>query len=712
LVSTRRIPQIGKGALPPPNAMPSYTQANRPVRIATPLGEDVLLFRKMTGVERLGRPFQYDLILLSENHDLDYKDIIGKNITISVDKADKEPRFFNGFISRFAQTHYERRLAEYRATMVPWNWFLSHSSDCRIFQGRTIPEIIQQVFKDHGFSDVKDRLHGTYKSREYCVQYRETAFDFVTRLMEQEGIYYFFKHENGKHTLVLCDTAGSHLEFPGYEDLRFVLGSTPENSSECLWSWVEQHEVQSGGFAVRDFDFKKPKRSAEGATFLDRSHAGSQFERFEYLGELDGDCDPDRYSRIRLEQLQAGHIIYTGEGDPRGVCAGVRFTLRGHPRQDLQKEYLTVATEFRIESNPFETAEEADNNFVYEAKLTAIPSAEPYRSPAITARPCVQGPQTAIVVGPSGEEIYTDKYGRVKVQFHWDRYGKADENSSCWVRVAQVWAGKKWGSIYTPRIGQEVMIEFLEGDPDRPIVTGRVYNEASLPPYELPAHKTVSTNKSSTSKGGAGFNEIRFEDEKGEEQIFIHGEKNQDIRIKNDVFEWVGHDRHLVVKHDQAEQVENDRHEKIMRDHVEEIGRDHHLAVKGKEAIKITGSKSITVEDDVIEVFKKNQSTQITKNLYVKAENIVLEATKNLTIHVGDSYIAIESGGIKISTQGEIVLEALKNITAKATQDVKIEATANAAMKGTAGLKLESPAPAELSSSAILTIKGSLVKIN
>ncbi len=692
--------------------MPNYTQANRPVRIATPLGEDVLLFRKMAGVERLGRPFQYDLVLLSEKHDIDYKDIIGQNVTVAVDKGDKEPRCFNGFISRFAQTNYERRLAEYRATMVPWLWFLSRSADCRIFQGLSVPEIITQVFKDHGFSDVRDRLHETYKPRDYCVQYRESAFDFVSRLMEQEGIYYFFKHENGKHTLVLCDTAGSHLEFPGYEDLHFVLGKETPNSSESLWSWVEQHEVQPGGYAIRDFDFKNPKRTTVGVTFHDRAHSGSQFERFDYLGELDTDCDSDRYSRIRLEQLQSGHTVYTGEGDPRGVCSGVRFTLRGHPRQDLQKEYLTVATEFRIESDPFETAEEANNNFIYEAKLTAIPSSEPFRTPATTPKPGIQGPQTAMVVGPSGEEIYTDKYGRVKVQFHWDRYGKANENSSCWVRVAQVWAGKKWGAVYTPRVGHEVVIDFLEGDPDRPLITGRVYNEANLPPYDLPANKTISTNKSSTSKGGAGFNEIRFEDLKDSEQIFIHGEKNIDIRVKNDTYELVEHDRHLIIKNDQVEQVGNDHQEQIKRDHVEEIGRDHHLAVKGKEALKVTGSHSLTVEDDVIEVFKKNQSTTITKDLYIKAENIVLEATKNITINVGDSYIAIESDGIKVATKGEIVFEAMKNITQKANQNVTIEATSNASMKGTAGLKLESPAPAELSSSAVLTLKGSLVKIN
>jgi type VI secretion system secreted protein VgrG len=692
--------------------MPDYKQGRRPVRISTPVGEDALLFRKLVGREELGRPFQYEVTLLSEQHEIAYKDIIGKNVTIGVDKGDDQPRFFNAFVSRFAQTNYERRLVEYRATLVPWLWFLTRSADCRIFQAMTIPEILIQVFKDHGFSEVQNRLHNEYRTRDYCVQYRETAFNFVSRLMEQEGIYYFFKHENGKHTLVLCDTIGSHLEFPGYETLHFLMGKDTPTSRETIWDWVEQHEVQPGGYSVRNYDFKNPRKDSLASTFLDRGHAASAFEQFDYLGELDGDCDAERYSRLRSEQLQVGHALYTGEGDARGVCPGVRFTLKGHPRKDFEQEYLTVGAQFRIESDPFETAQEANNNFIYEASFSAIPSAEAFRCQSTASRPIIQGPQTAVVVGPSGEEIHTDKYGRVKVHFHWDRYGKADENSSCWVRVAQVWAGKKWGSVYTPRIGQEVMVEFLEGDPDRPIITGRVYNEVAMPPYDLPANKTISTTKSNSSKGGKGFNEIRFEDKKDSEQIFIHGEKNIDIRVKNDVYELVEHDRHLIIKNDQVEQVGNDRQEKIKRDHVEEIGRDHHLAVKGKEAIKVTGSHSETVEDDVIEVFKKNQSTQVTKDLYIKAENIVIEATKNITINVGDSFIAIESGGVKVGTNGDIILEAKGSITQKATQDVKIEATVNASMKGTAGLKLESPAPAELSSSAILTLKGSLVKIN
>lgn len=647
---------------------PTYKQANRPVRISTPLEEDVLLLRSMTGVEKLGRLFEYELVLLSEKHDVDYKEIIGKNVTVSVDKGDKDnPRYFNGIISRFGQANYEKRLVEYRAKMVPWLWLLSRSADCRIFQTMSVPDILKQIFTDHGFSDVIFRLHGTYKPWEYCVQYRESTFDFVSRLMEQEGIYYFFKHENGKHTLVLCDTPGSHLEFKGYEELKFRLPTKEPLPYESLWSWVEHHEVQPGGFLVKDFDFKKPRRTTVSSAILDRSHAGSQFERFDYLGEMDAECDGERYSKLRLEEWQASHELYTGEGDARGVCTGVRFTLRGHPRKDFEKEYLTVGTEFKIESDPFETVQEAKDEFVYEAKLTAIPVSEQFRSPRMTSKPLIQGPQTAMVVGIKGEEIHTDKYGRVKVQFHWDRYGKADENSSCWVRVAQVWAGKQWGAIYTPRVGQEVIIEFLEGDPDRPIVTGRVYNEVAMPPHDLPDNKTISTLKSNSSKGGQGFNEIRFEDNKGKEQLFFHAEKDQEIRVKNDVHEWIGNDQHLSVKKDQFIQIEGKANQKIKGNSLSEIEGDlgekvkgaHHAQIEGVDHLIIKGDHCVQVDGDVSQKYGKNLN-------HKTAQKISLESGQDAHIKAGTTY-AVEAGTtIHIKGGTTVVIEGGTQLSLKA----------------------------------------------
>jgi type VI secretion system secreted protein VgrG len=329
----------------------------------------------------------------------------------------------------------------------------------------------------------------------------------------------------------------------------------------------------------------------------------------------------------------------------------------------------------------------------------------------LTPKPLIQGPQTAMVVGTSGEEIYTDEYGRVKVQFPWDRYGKGDENSSCWVRVSQLWAGKKWGAMHIPRTGQEVIVEFLEGDPDRPIVTGRVYNGEAMPPYKLPDEKTKSTSKSNSSKGGGGFNEIRFEDKKGSEQIFFHAEKDQHFRVKNDCLEWIGNNRHLVVTKDQLEHIQNNRNEKVDADHKETIGKDRHLNVTGKEAVAIGGSKSLTVTGDVIEVFKGNHSEQVTSDYYLKADNVVIEGTTNVTVKVGQSYIAIESGGISIGTSGTIQLQDSSGLT--------IQSGASATIKSTGAMSVQSQATAEfkspettLSGDTMTTIKGGVVKIN
>jgi len=324
----------------------------------------------------------------------------------------------------------------------------------------------------------------------------------------------------------------------------------------------------------------------------------------------------------------------------------------------------------------------------------------------------VQGVQTAAVVGPKGEEIHTDEYGRVKVQFHWDRYGEANENSSCWIRVAQVWAGKGWGSIHTPRIGQEVLVDFLEGDPDQPIITGRVYNKDNMPPYELPANKTISGTKSNSSKGGEGFNELRFEDKKGEEQVFVHAEKNMDIRVKNDRFENIDKDRHLTVKNDKFELVENNRSEEVKADHSEKIGKDRHLAVEGKEAKKVTQTLSLTVDGDVSEVFKANHSMQVTDDCYIKGTNICIEATDNITLVVGGSSISIESGGIRIETSGKVEIDAGSSLDTASGANTTIEAGANLTAKASANAKLEGGAMVDVKAGAMANIKGSLVNIN
>ena len=420
---------------------------------------------------------------------------------------------------------------------------------------------------------------------------------------------------------------------------------------------------------------------------MDREHAAANFEIYDYPGEYVESNDGEEYAKKRIEELQAQYEVVLANSDARGVCTGCTFTLANHPREDQNRQYLITSANFNIKAGEFYSGGQTGGEGFYSCSFTAIDATQPFRSPRITPKPSIPGPQTAMVVGPSGEEIYTDEYGRVKVKFHWDRYSKADENSSCWIRVAQVWAGKNWGAMYIPRIGQEVIIEFLEGDPDQPIITGRVYNDQAKPPYVPKTNPTISTLKSNSSKGGGGFNEIRFEDKKGDEQIFIHAEKNLDVRVKNDLFETVVNNRHLHVEKDKIEYVENNRNELVDADHKEEIGKDRHLNVKGKEAKEITGSMSLTVKGDVIEVFKSNHSEQTTQDYYLKAQNVVIEGLQNITLSVGGSYIAIEPAGIEIKTSGQLKIEG-------ATVDVK----------GSAKTSIEGGAMTE--------VKGGIVKIN
>jgi type VI secretion system secreted protein VgrG len=621
----------------------AYTQENRRIGIATPLETDVLLLSGFQGDEGISRLFRFDLELLSENESVDFNALVGKNVTFWIVLADGSERYINGQVSRFSQGARDANFTSYHAEVVPWLWFLTRTADCRIFQKKKTPEIIQQIFTDFGFQDYSLRLYGTFAEREYCVQYRETAFNFISRLMEEEGIFYFFEHENGKHTLVLADSPTVHQPCPQQANVRYEKSSGAWQEDDVVLEWRLQQELRPGKYALTDYDFENP------ATDLGVNVAGkSTYELYDYPGEYTKRVDGDNRVRIRLQETESPCIVGYGSSDCRVFASGYKFNLTEHYRGSQNQAYvLTSVHHVANQGGDFRSG--SDEDFHYRNTFECIPASTPFRPIRLTPEPVIQGAQTAVVVGPAGEEIFTDKYGRVKVQFHWDRDGKLDENSSCWIRVAQVWAGKKWGSIYTPRIGQEVIVDFLEGDPDKPIITGRVYNAEQMPPYALPDEKTKSTIKSYSSKGGGGFNEIRFEDKKGDEQIFVHGEKDLEIRVKNDRKEWIGEDRHLIVVRDKLEKIERDEHSNVARDRIEKLGRDHNLEVAGKEAIKIGGSHSLTVQGDVIEQFQGNQSTQVTQALYIKGMNVVIEGATELTIKVGGNFIDINPGGVFIT---------------------------------------------------------------
>jgi len=461
--------------------------------------------------------------------------------------------------------------------------------------------------------------------------------------MEQEGIYYFFKHENGKHSLVLADSASAHEPYPEFEQIKYHPADKGTTTEECISDWIVETHLQPCSFALNDFDFKNPKGDLQARTKVNRGHTAADFEIYDYPGEYTETSHGEEYTKKRIEELQAQYEVATASSDSRGICAGFTFNLTGHPRDDQADEYLITSANYTIQGDDIFATSNASSDRIFSCSFKAIRKSQPFRSPRTTPKPMVSGPQTAIVVGPLGEEIYTDEYGRVKVKFHWDRYSEADENSSCWIRVAQVWAGKNWGAIYTPRIGQEIIVEFLEGDPDKPIITGRVYNNQAMPPYDPKKKPTMSTLKSNSSKGGGGFNEIRFEDKKGSEQIFIHGEKNLDIRIKKDAKELIIQDRHLIVK----------------RDQIEEVDGDKHLTVKGDQNEKIDGTVSLDAGMDLQQKAGMKHALEAGMDVHIKGGmNVVIEAGMKLSLKAGANFIDIGPSGVAISGMPTVMINS------------------------------------------------------
>jgi len=681
-------------------AVEARTGKNRLIAINTPLGEDKLLLKGIQMTEELGRPFSAQLDLRSEEAGIVFEDIIAQNVTVRIFQTDGKTRYINGWISRFIQegTPSQGRANRYRAEMVPWLWFLTRSSDCRIFQDKKIPDIIKEVFRDHGFADFEDCLTGSYVAKEYVVQYRETAFNFVSRLMEEEGIYYFFRHEDGKHTLVMADAPSAHEVVEGYENVPYVQQEKSSAGRERVWEWMIEKHAPSVKFQQTDFDFKAPKKNLLTNKEFDPGFQPAYLaELFDYPCNYTEKAEGERYAGLRTDELASQYEICRARGDARGLVVGAKFKLTEFPREDQERDYIVTSAFYHAETDEYGSGKSGGGQ-MYECGFSAIDATTPYRTPRTTPKPLISGPQTAIVTGPAGEEINTDEFGRIKVHFHWDRWDAADEKSSCWIRVAQMWAGKAWGGMFVPRIGQEVIVEFLEADPDRPIVTGRVYNGECKVPYALPDNKTMSTVKSNSSKGGGGFNELRFEDKAGSEQVFVHAEKQLDIRVKADRYETIGHDRHLVVENDKFEHIKANRHEVVDACHKETIKVDRNLAVLGKEAVEITGSKSLTVTDDVIEVFKANQSTQVTGDVYIKAENIILEAGTNITLKVGSSsWLAIEASSIDTKTKNQTHTTETKFLV---DSKLQFEIKATATGKITTGLSLKA------STMGMLTLEG------
>jgi type VI secretion system secreted protein VgrG len=636
------------------------TQESRSFELKTPLGKDVLLLRQMSGTEALSQPFLWDLDLLSEKGDINPDELLGQKVSVSCTLPNGKQRFFHGYVTEFSQGGWLQRYYRYRATVRPWYWLLTRTADCRIYQALTVPQIFEEVVKQYGFTDYELRLSGSYQPREYCVQYRESDFNFLSRLLEHEGIYFFFEHTASKHTLVLVDDPGKHQTFEGYETVPYYApgGKDPLRKRDHLESWAYTRTVLPGSFATSDFDFEKPRKSLAGSATIAREHQQSTYEVFDYPGELPqlDSQQSDRMANVRIQELQASYMVANGHGNAAGLATGLRFTLDKYPRKDLNIAYVITQATYTLTADAYEPGA-AQEESTFEVAIEAIDARTHFRPARRTRKPMIHGAQTAMVVGPAGEEIYTDKYGRVKVQFHWDRYGKQDEQSSCWVRVAQLWAGKNWGMIHIPRIGQEVIVSFLEGDPDRPIITGRVYNGDAMPPYGLPDNATQSGIKSRSSKGGAdaNFNEIRFEDLKGSEQLYIHAEKNQDGVVENDETHSVGHDRSKTIVNDEITKVGNDR--------TETVGHNESISIGVSRSEQVGANEDIRIGANRTEAVGANESISIAANRSIKVgANEIASVALLRTHNVGINEL------INVGAAQEVNVGAAQTITVGAAQ--------------------------------------------
>ncbi|RWB01530.1 MAG: type VI secretion system tip protein VgrG [Mesorhizobium sp.] len=561
--------------------------------VQTPVGADLLTFTHLVGRDEISRCLAYTVGFVSSSPEIDPLKMLGGAVSIEGESDPK--RWFSGLVSEFRLTRIEDRLAYYEAVIRPWLWFLGNTTDCRIFQNMSVIEIVEEVFSKYSTAKFEKRLQGSYPPREYCVQYDESDLDFVQRLLEHEGILYFFEHDEGKHTLVLADAMSKLKPAPGYEKVPYHFeGQGSRRDVEYITEWIPGSSVRPGAYVHTDYDFEKPGADLMAKSAQPFSHKLAAGENYRQPGAHLDVGRGDSLAAIRREEIQAVHQRIAAVGTVRGLYSGCTFKLDGFPREDQNQEYLVVSAEYRLFDPGYRALADVESEN-FKVILGVAPTALAYRPPRVTTRPIMRGPQTATVVGPSGEEIFTDKYARVKVQFHWDRLGKKDQNSSCFVRVSQTWAGSGWGFIQIPRIGQEVIVDFIEGDPDLPIITGRVYNASQMPPYGLPGNATQSGWKSDSSKGGGGYNELMFEDKAGSELVNFQAQKDHNLLIKNDRTKLVQHDQSDRIDHDAKHSVGHNLDEDVGNNKTVKVGVDQTTDIGNNDTETVGVNRSLTV---------------------------------------------------------------------------------------------------------------------
>lgn len=507
------------------------TQEGRIARLTTPLGPNALVLTQLQVSEGLSELFEVSVDALSETEDVNFDQLLGQACTVTFDHYLGAKRSFNGVLTGAEWHGQHDKVHAYRLTLRPWLWLLGKTADCRIFHKKTVLDIIRKVFSDRGFQDFRSATTQSYPQIEYCVQYRESDLNFVLRLMEEFGIYYFFEHSDGRHMLVLADAKSSHKPVENLANLIYE----PHNAGgrqdrQSITFWVSGRMLRSGKVTLNDYNFETPTANMLAQKPMPEGHTHDALESYDYPGRFPVLSEGEDLARARIEADRATDRRRSGSGRAASLLPGGLVKLTEHPRGSENIEYLVVRCKHTFRTEKYRSGGAvASDSEPYSGAYEFLPSDRRFRAPVTTRKPIVHGPQTAVVTGEKGEEIDVDKYGRILVRFHWDR----DKGQSCRVRVAQTWSGKSWGGQIIPRIGQEVVVEFLEGDPDRPLVTGTVYNADNMPPYVLPDNKTMAGIKSNSTKGGGGYNEFVFEDKKGSENIRMHAQKDHEVVIRN-----------------------------------------------------------------------------------------------------------------------------------------------------------------------------------
>jgi type VI secretion system secreted protein VgrG len=645
---------------------------------------------RFTGSEAISSPYEFHIDVVARH--IEVSELVGREATLKVVGTD-EPRHIHGLILRAEYTGEQRPRAMYRITLVPTLYTLLLRTNCRIFQQLSTPEILKRVLEEGGLDRRKVRfeLSGSYAPRDYCVQYRESDLHFIARLMEEEGIFYYFEHERRRHTLVLSDSAAGAPRMPGGAELPFHAAHGMVRDEEHVGLFRMSEEIRPNQVVLREFNLHRPDESLEV-----NSHAAGQgtYELYDYPGEYQDPQLGRRLAKNELEAAQATRRVGRGTGDSPRLSPGFAFTLAGHPRVELDGEYRVLRVHHSGEQ-PGTIDHTAEQALVYRNEFTCIPATVPYRPPRVTPRPTMRGVQTATVVGPAGEEIHVDEFGRVKVLFHWDRANKADETASCWVRVSQAWAGNGYGAMFIPRVGHEVIVDFIEGDPDRPIITGRVYHGLNQTPYPLPDEKTKSTIRSETYNGG-GFNELRFEDATGKEQVFLHAQRDLDLTVRNDRRDTAGHDEHQKVGNDRLAQVVQDEHRTVGRDSMTKIGGQAHAEVVGASTTKIGGavSASLGASVDVAVTGATKVTVQQAVDLRIAgAERVSIGGDQH--VHTAGNTAVLVGGNASAAVGGMVVVEGQTLV-----------------LKATGGITLQGPGGFVTIDASGVSIDGAMVRLN